>query len=416
MELSRMLRKIEIKRAMRILPQYFLGTLALSLLIALLALCGTLVGKKENDQSKAAIALVLNDNVELSTLGMEILDNAKSTSALCSFFVVSEEEAMNGMADGTYNGAVIFPDRFVDDVNSEKGVTAQVYVPEFGNSFNDAGLRGLAGAGGMLLTAAETAFTGVRSYCIRYDTEKAVRSQLVDEVSALIAEYTLSREEVFVKDTASGTGATTAVQYYFCAAIVLLLLLGGISCGPLLKGDTKAYRDQLIHHRIGPVRQLLTKYLAALALFSVLYAFIFAALGGFLLAAPKLFASLFQLESLRELLVWFLSGLPGLLLAAAIVVFVYAFAANQIGGILLLFLVSILMGYASGCLAPSAFLPGTLREIGEALPTALMFSMLRNGARQTVSWELLLLMGVHIVFWLGLSCGVTKLKAAWDAH
>lgn len=416
MSLSQMLRRTELKRALRILPQYFLGTLVLSFLIALLAFCGTLAGKKETDRSKAVIALVLNDNIELSTLGMEILDNAKSTSALCSFSVVSEEEAMAGMADGTYNGAIIFPDRFVNDVTSEEGATAQVYVPEFGNSFNDAILRGLTDAGGVLLAAAETGFDGVRSYCVRCGADKAVRRQMVDEVSALVAEYTLSREEVFIKDTASGTGATTAVQYYFCAAVVLLLLLGGISCGPLLKGDTKAYRDQLMHHQIGPVRQLLTKYLAVLALFGVLYLLVFTLLAGLLLAAPELFASLFRLQSLRELFVWFLSGLPGLLLAAAIVVFVYAFAANQIGGILLLFLVSILMGYASGCLAPSAFLPGTLREIGEALPTAVMFSMLRNGVRQTVSGELLFLIAVHIVFWLGLSCGVTKLKAAWDAR
>ncbi len=118
MSLSQMLRRTELKRALRILPQYFLGTLVLSLLIALLAFCGTLAGKKETDRSKAVIALVLNDNIELSTLGMEILDNAKSTSALCSFLVVSEEEAMAGMADGTYNGAIIFPDRCVNDVTS----------------------------------------------------------------------------------------------------------------------------------------------------------------------------------------------------------------------------------------------------------------------------------------------------------
>ena len=108
MELCWMLRKIERKRALRILPQYFLGTFVLSLLIALLAFCGTLMGKDEQKQSKAEIALVLNDNVELSTLGMAVLDSAKSTSQLCSFLVVSEEEAMDGIANGTYHGAVIF--------------------------------------------------------------------------------------------------------------------------------------------------------------------------------------------------------------------------------------------------------------------------------------------------------------------
>ncbi len=416
MELCWMLRKIERKRALRILPQYFLGTFVLSLLIALLAFCGTLMGKDEQKQSKAKIALVLNDNVELSTLGMAVLDSAKSTSQLCSFLVVSEEEAMDGIANGTYHGAVIFPDRFVDDVVSADGATAKVYIPRFGNSFNDRVLQGLADAGGVLLSSAETAFDGVRAYCALYEAEGAQRSKLIDGVSALIAEYAMSREETFVKDTASGTGTINAVQYYFCAALVLLLMLGGISCGPLLKGDTKAYRDQLTHHRIGPLRQLFAKYLAILTLFGIWYLVVFVLLGGLFFVQSELFFKLFEIETFAQLLVWFASGIPGIFLASAMVLFVYTFAANQIGGILLLFLCSILMGYASGCLAPSAFLPSALRRLGETLPTAVMFLMLRNGIRQIVARETVLLVAVHAAFWLGLSCAVTKGKTAWEAR
>lgn len=416
MKLSQMQRRIEMKRAMYILPQYFIGTLLLSLLIALLALCGTMMGRKTEEQSEVKIALVLNDNVELSTLGLELLEGAKSTSNLCSFSTVTEEEAMEGLSQGIYHGAVIFPDRFVDDVTSEEKAEANVYVPRFGNSFNDAILQGLTDAGGILLVAAETGMNGVRNYCYKYEVDKQVRWQLVDGVSSLIAEYSMSREETFVKDTASGTGAATAVQYYFCAAIVLLLLLGGISCGTLLKGDTKAYQNQLIHHRIGPLRQMFIKYTAVISLFTVLYTVVFVGIGCGQLFAPGLIFKLFGIGTKKELLFWFVSGLPGVFLAAAIVVFVYAFAANQIGGILLLFLLSILMGYASGCLAPSAFLPGTLREIGDVLPTAVMFSMLRNGVRQLWDFRVLLLLIVHTVFWLGLSCLVTKIKVWWESR
>ncbi len=416
MSLSQMLRRIEIKRAMHILPQYFIGTLLLSFVIALLALGGTMMGKKTEEKAAVQIALVLNDNVELSTLGMQILENAQSTDGLCSFSTVTEEEAMAGLRNGTFHGAVIFPNRFVDDVTSSERAEAHVYSPRFGNSFNDAILKGLTDAGGVLLSAAEAGVENVRNYCVKYDVDKTVRWELVDEANALIAEYCMSREETFVKDTASGTGAVNPVQYYFCAAVVLLLLLGGISCGPLLKGDTGAYRNQLIHHRIGPVQQLMAKYMAVTALFAVLYAAIFVGIGCGRIAAPKLMLRLFGIGSTKELLFWFVSGLPVLFLAAAIVVFVYAFSANQIGGILLLFLVSVLMGYASGCLAPSAFLPSKLREIGDALPTAAMFSMLRNGVRQVWDWSVLRLLAVHTAFWLCLACLVTKGKVWWDAR
>lgn len=416
MSLAQMFRRIEIKRALKILPQYFIGTLLLSFVIALLALGGTMLGKKNEEKVAVQIALVLNDNVELSTLGMQVLENAQSTDGLAQFSTVTEEEAMTGLANGTFSGAVIFPDQFVDDVNSSEKAEAHVYFPQFGNSFNDSILKGLVDAGGVLLTATEVGVENVRNYCYKYEVDKEIRWELVDEASMLIAEYSMSREETFVKDTASGTGTVNMVQYYFCAAIVLLLLLGGISCGPLLKGDTKAYQNQLIHHRIGPVQQLLTKYMAVVALFAVLYTAIFACLGCGRLFAAKPVEKFFEIGSAKELMVWFISGLPILLLAAAIVVFVYAFSANQIGGILLLFLVSLLMGYASGCLAPSAFLPSKLREIGDDLPTAVMFTMLRNGVRQVWEWNVLWLLTVHTAFWLGLACIVTKAKVWWDAR
>ena len=57
-------------------------------------------------------------------------------------------------------------------------------------------------------------------------------------------------------------------------------------------------------------------------------------------------------------------------------------AANQIGGILLLFLVTLLMGYASGCIVPSAYLPKAVRSVGRHLPTATMLHVSVGGLTQ----------------------------------
>ena len=99
---------------------------------------------------------------------------------------------------------------------------------------------------------------------------------------------------------------------------------------------------------------------------------------------PDTFDRYFAITKVGELGYWFLCGIPVLLLAAAIVLLVYTFAANQIGGIILLFLITAIMGYASGCIVPSAYLPKLVRGPGRFLPTATMLHVSVGGLSQTM--------------------------------
>ena len=121
-----------------------------------------------------------------------------------------------------------------------------------------------------------------------------------------------------------------------------------------------------------------------------------------------------DLSTAEEIWYWFICGLPVLLPAAAIVVFVYTFAANQIGGILLLFLFVMIMGYASGLLAPAAYLPSKIRVIGAYLPTARMLNVMKNGMTHAVDFSLLLTVVAEASIVLGCSMGISVLKRRWS--
>ncbi|MBO4280802.1 MAG: ABC transporter permease [Lachnospiraceae bacterium] len=415
MKLTGTLIRMEEKRTLKILPQYFLGVFLLTALIGVVVVFCALATDKDVTKQDMTIALVLHDNDFLRTFGLDVLEGSSSIEALCTFEEAEEEDAVKGLEDGTYSGAVIFPDHFIGSaITGNEELHAKMYIPRM-DGFSNRLIGGLADIAGGLLGKTQA---GIRTATIVAAIPEDSNEQDVERVELdtqnLFFDFAMGREDFYSKDSASGTGNQTVVQYYVCAAFVLLLLLGGISCGPLLKGDPIAFEKQLALHRIGTAKLLAIRYLAVWTLFAVLYSVLFAALFGWFFVSPETFGSVLDLSTAEEIGYWFLGGLPVLFLAAAIVVFIYTFAANQIGGILLLFLFVMIMGYASGLLAPAAFLPSKVRVFGAYLPTARMLNVMKNGMTHAVDMRLLLIVTVEAAAVLACSMAISVGKRRWS--
>lgn len=415
MKLTGTLIRMEEKRTLKILPQYFLGVFLLTALIGVVVMFSVLATEKDVTKQDMTVALVLHDNDFLRTFGLDVLESSSSVEDLCTFIETDEEDAEKGMKEGRYAGAVIFPDHFVGSaITGEENLRAQMYIPKM-DGFSNRIIAGLAEIAGGLLGKTEAGiYTATLIAAMPENSDENDVERVENDIRNLFFDFAIGRDNFYTKDSASGTGNQTVVQYYVCAAFVLLLLLGGISCGPLLKGDPIAFEKQLALHRIDTAKLLAIRYLAVLTLFAVLYATIFALFFGWFLIHPASFAAVLDLSTAEEIWYWFICGLPVLLPAAAIVVFVYTFAANQIGGILLLFLFVMIMGYASGLLAPAAYLPSKIRVIGAYLPTARMLNVMKNGMTHAVDFSLLLTVVAEASIVLGCSMGISVLKRRWS--
>lgn len=415
MKLTGTLIRMEEKRTLKILPQYFLGVFLLTALIGVVVMFSVLATEKDVTKQDMTVALVLHDNDFLRTFGLDVLESSSSVEDLCTFIETDEEDAEKGMREGRYAGAVIFPDHFVGSaITGEENLRAQMYIPKM-DGFSNRIIAGLAEIAGGLLGKTEAGiYTSTLIAAMPENSDETDVERVENDIRNLFFDFAIGRDNFYTKDSASGTGNQTVVQYYVCAAFVLLLLLGGISCGPLLKGDPIAFEKQLALHRIDTAKLLAIRYLAVLTLFAVLYATIFALFFGWFLIHPASFAAVLDLSTAEEIWYWFICGLPVLLPAAAIVVFVYTFAANQIGGILLLFLFVMIMGYASGLLAPAAYLPSKIRVIGAYLPTARMLNVMKNGMTHAVDFSLLLTVVAEASIVLGCSMGISVLKRRWS--
>ncbi|MBO4697736.1 MAG: ABC transporter permease [Lachnospiraceae bacterium] len=414
MKLTGTLIRMEEKRTLKILPQYILGVLLLTALISAVVVFCAIATDRNVAEQDLNVALVMNDNDFLRTFGMDVLEASTSVSMMCTFHETEEEDAMSGLESGKYSGVVLFPDHFVGSaVTGEEDAQAQMYLPKV-DGFNNRLVAGLAEiAGGLLGRTEVSILTAVQSASTAEEVTQYDINRVENDTQNLFFDFFMAREDFYSKDSASGTGNQTVIQYYVCAAIVLLLLLGGISCGQLLKGDPAAFEKQLALHRIGTAKLLLIRYLAVLSLFAILYTLLFAGMLTWYTVHPESFTNLLDLSTAGELGYWFLAGLPVLLPAAAIVVFVYSFAANQIGGILLLFILVMVMGFASGLLAPAAFLPAKIRVIGAYLPTARMLNVMKNGMTHAVDFGLLGVVFAESAAIVATAIAISCVKRRW---
>ncbi|MCR5085958.1 MAG: ABC transporter permease [Lachnospiraceae bacterium] len=373
---------LEGKRAWKIIPQYYLGTALLVALFVVVTLTGNTVLNDGEKKDAVSIALVMNDPY-LKNYGMDVLQSASSATSIFSFIETTEEEGRRGLSDGRYDGVMVFPENFVDGVFGDDSVgAATMYSPKMSNSLNQGLMEGIVEVGTNLLGASAAYVNSALFVAEQNGVDNVVRKRMQAELETKFADRVINREQSFVTEDASGTFGQTLIQYYFCAGIVMLLMLGGVACGTLLKSDARSLEDQLAMRGIGPLLLATARYLAVLALFFAFYLTVFGALFVVWLRWPDVTEKYFAITKFRELWFWFVSGLPVLLLAAAIVLLVYTLAANQIGGILLLFLVTLLMGYASGCIVPSAYLPKAVRSVGRHLPTATMLHVSVGGLTQ----------------------------------
>ena len=181
----------------------------------------------------------------------------------------------------------------------------------------------------------------------------------------------LSREENFVKVTIYGEDDTTMSQSYACAAFVMLLLLWGLSCGAMIRNDGRVMTGKLKVGGVSVLKQELIRFCALVFLLGSMLLLIFGTLMAAFPFAKNAFAQI-GVTGIGQLAFLLLSFIPSLLFAGAAVLFVFTAAANEIGGILMLFTGTIVMGYMSGCLLPSVYLPKPIRRAAAYLPTTYM--------------------------------------------
>ncbi len=350
------------KRALRLLPQLLAVTLLLTLAAALCA--AVLSARRDADASrqKVLVGVVAEEWLPYLKMGIRAMESFDASREEIHFIPMEEPEALEQLRAGVISAYLVVPADFLETIYGE------VDPIRFVSLDGAAGLETLlaaelADAVARLMTETLNAQYGA----IRYAAEHLPAMNAYEANDELVDRYfaiTLDRSDLFRVETVGLSGTLGFGGYYFCGLSVALLLLFGIGASPLFSRRSDELGLMLRARGFGAARQIAGEF-TAFFLLMLLGALCAGAAGLLLLRrfavdVPELrFVSAARLFGALAYLV---------LMLGAMQFFLYEFAPENPGGILLQFLNAAAQGYAAGCFYPYSFFPDVLRRFGALLP------------------------------------------------
>lgn len=360
----RLLLHLHIKSAFRSLPGLLAGTLAFALLVGLVGFTGMKFLQSGNEKKRMQIALVLpSDSDRYTDTALSFISEIDTVKNICTFTRMDKESAFLGLKDGSLQGVILIPDRFVEHIQNGTNTPAEIILPHEGPG-SDAGLfRRIVNAGVDDIAAAQAGIYAVDDVCSYYQIQDGVAKSEAF-LNAEYLSYALDRTAYFNSKPLSVEGSLSTTQFYICSGLVFLLLLCGIVCYDILKRDPAVLQNAL--RRKGfPLPYISFCRLTGISL--VYFLILLSAYGMTMLSSIRFEAVRTVIPVLR------ISEIASLFLLIfgiySFVLFIYSCSQTQSTGLILLFAVSTVMMFASGGFLPSSMLPDALRQAAVILPS-----------------------------------------------
>lgn len=405
--------RLQLKRVARVFPAILLTVLLLCGCLGLAA--GAALEKNDSKESNMKVQIGLVGNID-SYMGVDLTGIIRLLSDRfgIEFIPMTEEEARKQLHDRKISTYAIIPDGIVDSIAYGDNDKKIVYVGAEGQrSISSIVMDEVADALSALITTSQAAIYGMQDYLLDTGQKKEIR----EATKEMNLAYIMILAEIYQMCDLETTGLDHSVStmgYYLCSILIIFVLLCGISSAPLFTKKNMELPKLLKIRGQTVERQIGAEFLANL----LLLFFCFALAG--LLVGIVLKTGVVKMPEWPEFeagtYVRFLLGLlPTLLTLCAMQFMIYEWVTNMIGSILLQFLVTVGMGYLSGCFYPLYFFPEGVQRLGGVLPVGAALKYANAGIRgETDGWNLLLLLG-YLALFLLLTFFIRKRRvAAWN--
>lgn len=363
--------KTEYKRAVCLLPSVLQKAAVLAVLAGMIAFCVQKWISSEGKSQIVQIGYVAGEDT-LTQMAVSYVENMESVKNWCRLVPVKEAEGERMLTEGELTALIVLPEDVVEEILYGGNAPAQLYLSEnaeaFGLMFEE-----LAAAGISLLQTAQAEIYATRALTELFGEGSAALSDMYTEIDLFNLNIAMNREQFFRIRSLSVTGNQSFAVYYAGALLTLYLLLSGLFFGPYLKRSVPEQSMLSTRRGISFPLQLAGRMLPTMLLLFITL---------ILPAAAWLFPGVRNM--LHPALSWkgALLILLSLGCAAAILQFFYQLSYSAGTAVLIVGISTLFMGYVSGCLLPSALLPGSMNRLAYFLPTTYMksaFSFIFSG-------------------------------------
>lgn len=350
--------KTEYKRAVYLLPSIFKKAVVLALLAGMIAFCVQKWISSAGQKQIVQIGYVAAEDT-LTQMAVSYVEEMESVKNWCRLVPVEKEEGERMLEEGELAALIVLPENVVEEILYGGNAPAQLYLSENAETFGLMFEELAASAIGLLQTA-QAEIYATHALTELFGEGGAALSDMYREIDAFNLEITMNREQYFRIRSLSVTGNQSFAVYYAGALLTLYLLLSGLFFGPYLKRSMPEQHRLSVRGGIGLPLQLAGRILPTVLLLTIT------------LCIP---AAFWLYPGVRHMLqpVFTFKGVILLLLvlgcAAILLQLLYQLAYSAGTAVLIVGVVTLFMGYASGCILPSALLPESINRLAVFLPT-----------------------------------------------
>ncbi len=360
---------MQFKRVVRILP---------TILVTTLLLCGVMgisawavLDKEDTKEENARIRVGLVGEVD-TYMGYDLygLINLMATRFGIKFVPVEEKDAPGELRAGRIAAYAMIPEGLVEDVEMGRNDKQIEYVAAegqkgIGSTIMDEVIASLS----QLITASQSAIYGMQHFLL--DTGRGEEIvQATDELNLIYIEILMDIFSICRLETTGLSNRVSAVGYYVCSIVIVFLLLCSLNCSQLFTKKNMELPRLMASRGQGALCQVLGEYLAYLAMLSLFFGMLVAALGtavgGGYLAVPE-----WELAGRGDFVEFGFRLLPAVFAIAAMQFLLYEAAGGVVSGILAQFLAAVGMSYVAGCFYPLSLFPKVLQVIGGLSPAGM---------------------------------------------
>lgn len=389
--------RLQIKSAFLTLPKILAGTLLFTVILCAAAL-GAQAADKSGGESKMQVAVVLpgdnyanmRDEDKYVRNAFEYLEQMDSVKNVCEFvFVPDEVKALDDLKNEVYAAVVVISERFISSIMSGENIPARIIFKESGVNVTSSVFQEMLRAGASDLSTAQAGIYAVDDVVRALFNSKDALEKSNQHMNTVYMSFCLDRSIYFERISEQDRGQPTSLQFYTAAGFVAVMLLTTLVCSSLLAPDEQALTEAFLRCGISGGASCFMKIFGVTLVFYSVYAVMFVLASLSVMRFPAAAdivssASGFRTADLSEAASSLKNTAVG---AAALFVLLFAVismagmiyrlfgSSSMVSGVLFLFLISVVMMFASGLFIPSEMLPPAVVKFSAFLPTTWFFRL-----------------------------------------
>ncbi len=365
--------KAQIHKALTYFPQVLLGIIIMAGLFFLLFSYATKVLSEEKSAVTIKVALVIEEDSMSTDWAVGLVNSMDSIKDHFDFINMTDSEADEALVRGDVIAKLFIPESAIAGILNGSNIHCVITMSDK-DPLSAILFEELARSGSITLSAAQAGIYTVSDIFINQGLSKDERETAYNDVDAFNLSYALSRNLLFRKRNASATKGLSLVSYYLSSGILFILLMSGTGLLLFYRTGKDALMYKCLSAGIGSFTEFVSGYLSVFIyqffLLMILMAGFYAYLKGFTSWAGSQISPVMLTLFLNMLLLTVVTS-------AFLTMLLTIFPATSYAA-MFMFLIIVVLMLLSGAFIPSAFLPETIRRIGNILPTTNMMSIAQS--------------------------------------